>query len=98
MILGSGSAGNHLSQYLKRVTAGERFEVTERNQAVAILAPLSGRPGRPGRPGRSSALDRLEASGRIIPARLDLTQLGPPPDEPREVTISEALEEQRREE
>ena len=62
------------------------------SQAVAILAPL------PGRSGRSSALDRLEASGRIIPARLDLTQLGPPPDVPREMTLSEALEEQRRDE
>jgi prevent-host-death family protein len=83
---------HHLSQYLKRVTAGERFEVTERNQAVAILAPL------PGRSGRSSALDRLEASGRILPARLDLVELGPPPDVPREMTLSEALEEQRRDE
>ena len=81
---------HHLSQYLKRVTAGERFEVTERNQAVAILVPL------PGRSGRSSALDRLEASDRIIPARLDLIELGPPPDVPREMTLSEALEEQRR--
>jgi prevent-host-death family protein len=80
---------HHLSQYLKRVTAGERFEVTERNQAVAILAPL---------PGHSSALDRLAASGRIIPARLDLTELGPPPDAPRQMTISQALAEQRRDE
>ena len=80
---------HHLSQYLKRVTAGERFEVTERNQAVAILAPL---------PGRNSALDRLAATGRIIPARLDLTELGPPPDVPHAMSISEALAEQRRDE
>lgn len=80
---------HHLSQYLRRVTAGERFEVTERNQAVAILAPL---------PGRNSALERLAARGRIIPARLDLLDLGPPPDVPEGMTLSEALEEQRRDE
>ncbi len=78
---------HHLSHYLKRVSAGERFEVTERNQAVAVLAPL---------PERNSALDRLTASGRLIPARLDLTSLGPPPALPLEMTLSEALAEQRR--
>lgn len=49
-------------------------------------------------PGRNSALGRLAADGRIIPARLDLTELGPPKDVPRKMTISEALAEQRREE
>src|SRR5215212_2726579 len=78
----------NLSQYLKRVTAGERFEVTERNLPVAILAPL---------PGRSSAVERLLAAGRVVPARLDLAELGPPAERPHEMTISEALAEQRRE-
>ncbi|HWM93885.1 MAG TPA: type II toxin-antitoxin system prevent-host-death family antitoxin [Thermoanaerobaculia bacterium] len=78
----------NLSQYLRRVTAGEHFEVTERNLPVAILAPL---------PGRSSALARLMASGRVVPARHDLSELGLPPDRPREMTISEALAGQRRE-
>lgn len=78
----------NLSRYLRRVTAGERFEVTQRNLPVAILAPL---------PGRSSALERLVAAGRVVPARIDLTELGLPPDRPREMTISEALAEQRRE-
>lgn len=78
----------NLSQYVRRVTAGERFEVTERNLPVAILAPL---------PGRSSALERLIASGRVSPARLDLSALGPPSERPHEITISEALAEQRRE-
>jgi prevent-host-death family protein len=32
----------NLSQYLERVAAGERFEVTDRNLPVAILAPLPG--------------------------------------------------------
>jgi prevent-host-death family protein len=78
----------NLSQYLRRVSAGEHFEVTERNLPVAILAPL---------PGSSSVLARLVSSGRIIPARLDLAELGPPPDRPRTTSISEALAEQRRE-
>jgi prevent-host-death family protein len=78
----------NLSQYLERVAAGERFEVTERNLPVAILAPL---------PGRSSALERLIAAGRVVPARLDLGELGPPPERPHDITISEALAEQRRE-
>ena len=78
----------NLSQYLRRVTAGERFEVTEHNLPVAVLAPL---------PGPSSALERLIADGRVVPARLDLAALGLPPDRPREATISDALAEQRRE-
>jgi prevent-host-death family protein len=79
----------NLSQYLHRVTAGERFEITERNLPVAILAPL---------PGPNSTLELLVAAGRVVPARLDLTALGPPPQLPRERSISEALAEQRREE
>lgn len=78
----------NLSQYLRRVTAGEHFEVTERNLPVALLTPL---------PGRSSAVGRLLASGRVIPARFDLSELGPPPERPRDLSISEALAEQRRE-
>lgn len=78
----------NLSRYLRQVSAGERFEVTERNLPVAILAPL---------PGRGSALERLLAAGRVVPARLDLARLGPPPDRRGERTLSEALAEQRRE-
>ena len=78
----------NLSQYLRRVAAGERFEVTEHNLPVAVLAPL---------PGRSSALDRLMAAGRVVPARLALMELGPPPGLPSEMTLSEALAEQRQE-
>jgi len=78
----------NLSRYLRRVEAGERFEVTEHNLPVAILAPL---------PGRGSAFERLVAAGRIVPARLDLIALGPPPDRPHEMAISEALAEQRQE-
>jgi prevent-host-death family protein len=76
----------NLSRYLRRVTAGERFEVTEHNLPVAILAPL---------PGSNSALERLIASGQVVPARLDLTELGPPQQQTGPMTLSEALAEQR---
>lgn len=78
----------NLSHYLRRVAAGERFEVTEHNLPVAVLSPL---------PGRSSAIDRLLAEGRLVPARLALAELGPPPDLPVEMPLSAALAEQRRE-
>lgn len=78
----------NLSQYLRRVAAGEQFEVTVRNLPVAILAPL---------PERSSALARLLSSGRVIPARLNLAELGLPADRPHEISISGALTEQHRE-
>jgi hypothetical protein len=42
-------------------------------------------------------LERLIAEGRVVPARLDLTELGPPPEQPRDMTISEALAAQREE-
>jgi prevent-host-death family protein len=78
----------NLSQYLRRVVAGEQFEVTERNVPVAILAPL---------PRHYSALERLRAAQRLVPARLDLVKLGMPPERPHEITLSEALAEQREE-
>jgi len=42
-------------------------------------------------------LERLATEGRVIPARLDLADLRPPPELPVEITISEALAEQREE-
>jgi len=50
-------------------------------------------------PVSSSALARLVAEGRVLPPRLDLAELGPPPEpeQPLEMTISEALAEQREE-
>jgi len=47
------------------------------------------------RQNRSSSLERLVAEGRIVPARLDLAELGPPPERPLEMTISKALAAQR---
>ncbi len=48
-------------------------------------------------PGRSLVLERLKAERSIVPARLDLIELGLPPEHPCEMTISEALTEQREE-
>ncbi|MDP9122880.1 MAG: type II toxin-antitoxin system prevent-host-death family antitoxin [Acidobacteriota bacterium] len=80
--VGVGELRRNLRKYLRRVSAGESFEVTERNLPVAILAPL---------PAGDSALERLTAAGRIVPARLDLVKLGPPPDRPGERAISLAV-------
>jgi prevent-host-death family protein len=82
-----------LSLYLRRVRAGERFEITDRNLPVAILSPLPG----PAAQAPSSPIERLAAVGRVVPAKLDLLELGPPPDRPHEVAISEALGELREE-
>ena len=78
----------NLSRYLRLVAEGECFEVTEHNLPVAMLGPL---------PGHGSTLERLVAEGRVVPARLDLADLGPPPPLPVEMPISEALAAQREE-
>ena len=62
--------------------------MTENNLPIAGLGPLSG---------RSLALERLMAERHIVPARLDLTELELPPEQPLELPISEALAEQREE-
>lgn len=46
---------------------------------------------------KSSSLARLVSRGRLMPARLDLLSLGRPPAAPLEISISEALKEQRSE-
>ncbi|TNF72950.1 MAG: type II toxin-antitoxin system prevent-host-death family antitoxin [Acidobacteria bacterium] len=78
----------NLSKYLRRVESGEAFRVTDRGRQVALLGPL---------PEESEFTDRLVASGRAIPARLDIVSLGQPPDRPVVMPISEALREQREE-
>lgn len=56
------------SRYLRAVEAGETFEVTDRGRPVALLVPVpSGNP-----------LDRLVASGRLVPADGDALELGAP--------------------
>lgn len=53
----------NLSVYLARVAAGETLEVTDRGQAVAILAPLT-RDG--------SRLSQLKREGRLVAATGDV--------------------------
>ena len=77
----------NLTRYLRRVTAGETLRVTDRGQPVALFTPL---------PEARDALGRAVAAGRILPARIDLLELGPPPDRPHDMPISDALDEQRR--
>ena len=75
----------NLSVHLARIARGETLEVTDRGRAVAVLAPI--RP-------ESSALERLNAAGLVIPARGNLLDL---PRRAAPVTRrgSDALAEQR---
>lgn len=74
----------NLSKYLVRVKAGEVIEVAERGEPVAMLVPLRG----------EHPLADLIAEGKVIPARLKLSDLGPPPAQPG-FSISKALEDLR---
>src|SRR5262245_17202365 len=81
----------NLSVYLRRVRAGERLIVTERNIPVAELTPLGA---------TEDPWDRMVREGRLIPAEgpggfRDLPEPLPmDPDDPYAAT--KALEEQRR--
>ncbi len=76
----------NLSVYLSRVLRGETFEVTDRGRPVAVLTPL---------PDRADPLARIVAEGRARPAVGDLRKLGPPLKLKTDVSISDALQEQR---
>jgi prevent-host-death family protein len=78
----------HLSRYLRRVSGGEVFRVSERGRPVALLGPL---------PEEAGPMERLLAKGRIREARYDLLTLGPPPSQPVRVPISQALAAEREE-
>lgn len=82
----------NLSVYLRRVRAGESFEVTEHGHPVARLTP---RP-----PGSLSPLERLLADGRATPAAGDLLDLGPPleapPGSPRPSDILTRMRDEER--
>ncbi len=80
----------NLSQYLRRVAKGESLQVTDRGHAVAMLVPL---------PGRSTALERLIAAGKAIPARGRIEELPPALklEDDGGISVSEALQEQRQE-
>ncbi len=81
----------NLSVHLRRVEQGETLEVTEHGRPVALLTPL---------PGRGSVLDRLIAEGHATPGKGAIRDVLPPTplDVPLRMTVSEALELQRRDE
>lgn len=54
--VGIAELRQNLSVYLRRVSAGERLLVTDRNRPVAELGPA---------PASGPALDRLIAAGRV---------------------------------
>lgn len=77
----------NLSVYLRRVGKGRTFEVTDRGVPVALLTPLAE---------KQDPLDRLEVEGVLVRrARGHVRALGPPLELEGDVTITDALEEQR---
>ena len=76
----------HASELLRRVSAGERIEVTRHGRVVAVLSP----PGE-----GEGVVARLEREGRLKPA----SYTGPvPPPRPAARSASAALEEMRADE
>ena len=77
------------SELLRRVQAGETFEVTDRGRPVAVLGPLRDQ----------SPLDRLRATGDIEPGQHDMNDLPEPIKLPRGTQRpSKVLERLRRDE
>ncbi len=75
----------HASRWLRRVAAGESFEVTDRGRPVALLVPIP----------RAEGLDALLAAGRARRGDGHLLELGPPlplpPGAPRPSEVLERL-------
>jgi prevent-host-death family protein len=81
----------NLSVYVRRVREdGCAYEVTERGQPVARLAPLLDRP--------MSSYERMVHEGRITPASRSITTLPPPLESLPGRQASEILLEMRDEE
>lgn len=77
-----------LSRYLRRVRKGERLVVTDRNRPVALLTPL---------PEDEDPWERLIAEGKVTRATRRLEDLPPPLAIKGGPTLSETLEDMRRE-
>lgn len=77
----------NLSIYLRRVASGEKLRVTEHGRTVAALVPLHD---------EDSVVERLVRQGRLIQAKGDLLELGPPQG-PASTRASDALAELRQE-
>ncbi len=78
----------NLTVYLRRVTAGETLEVTDRGRPVALLTGL---------PAVTPPLRRLVAAGKSTTPKGDVLDLGPPRKARKKLTLSEALELEREE-
>jgi prevent-host-death family protein len=78
----------NLSIYLRRVTAGEVLQVTDRGRPVAILTALSE---------VASPLEILTTTGRASSPRGDLLDLAPPRRWRGKGSLSEALRATREE-
>ena len=77
------------SELLRRVEAGETIEITDRGRPVAVLAPLPDQ----------RAIDRLRATGELMPAPSDLKDLPEPlPLAPGQEAPSGVLDRLRRDE
>jgi prevent-host-death family protein len=59
-MVGVAELRQNLSVYLRKIAAGERFIVTDRNRPVAMLGPV---------PNTESRLDQLIAEGRVKPPK-----------------------------
>jgi prevent-host-death family protein len=79
----------NLSVYLRRVEAGESFEVTDHGRPVARLVPEP--------PARMSVLDRLIAEGRATRATRPIEDLPPPRKLGPGPTVTEILLQMREE-
>jgi len=58
--VGVAELRQNLSVYLRKIAAGERFVVTDRNKPVAMLGPV---------PNTDSRLDQLIAEGKVKPPK-----------------------------
>lgn len=77
----------NLSVYLRRVKAGERLVVTERNLPVAELVPLDA---------DRDPIERMIADGRLIPPTRSLSDLPRPlPATGDPYALTNALQEMR---
>jgi prevent-host-death family protein len=86
--VGVAQLRQNLSVYLRKIAAGERFVVTDRNRPVAMLGPV---------PGTESRLDQLIAEGQVKPPKRRGSLREPLQREPGEdpEALSRALEEVR---
>jgi prevent-host-death family protein len=79
---------DNISAVIRRVAGGESIDVTDHGHPVARLVPA--RSG--------TVVERLILEGRALPAEIDLLESEPPPREPDEPLLSDALRELRADE